>query len=114
MFNLVFMEGKQFGSKMDSRKYNLPREVNCLRSCQKSICFPSSALDMKHDKQERIVKLSRDITAESKKIIFLLHRITWWVSRNQKLSVCFQLFPNYVQSPPSPRIPIFGGRFVRD
>merc|ERR1719471_1379648 len=36
----------------------------------------ASALDLKHDKQERIVKLSRDITAESKKIIFLLHRIT--------------------------------------
>jgi predicted translin family RNA/ssDNA-binding protein len=34
-------------------------------------------LDAKHDKHERLVKLSRDITAESKKVIFLLHRITW-------------------------------------
>lgn len=36
----------------------------------------ASALDSKHDKHERIVKLSRDIAAESKKVIFLLHRIT--------------------------------------
>ncbi|KAF5297140.1 hypothetical protein FQA39_LY02720 [Lamprigera yunnana] len=30
-------------------------------------------LDAKHDRYERIVKLSRDITIESKRIIFLLH-----------------------------------------
>ncbi|XP_046405145.1 translin-associated protein X [Ischnura elegans] len=30
-------------------------------------------LDFKHDKYERIVKISRDITIESKRIIFLLH-----------------------------------------
>ncbi|KAF5270803.1 hypothetical protein FQR65_LT05422 [Abscondita terminalis] len=30
-------------------------------------------LDNKHDRHERIVKLSRDITIESKRIIFLLH-----------------------------------------
>ena len=33
----------------------------------------SSELDDKHDRYERIVKLSRDITIESKRIIFLLH-----------------------------------------
>jgi len=33
-------------------------------------------LDERHDKYERIVKLSRDITIDSKKIIFLLHRHT--------------------------------------
>lgn len=32
-------------------------------------------LDDKHDRYERIVKLSRDITIESKRIIFLLHNI---------------------------------------
>jgi predicted translin family RNA/ssDNA-binding protein len=38
-------------------------------------CFQQYAteLDFKHDKYERIVKLSRDITIESKRIIFLLH-----------------------------------------
>ena len=35
----------------------------------------SSYLDNRHDKRERIVKLSRDITIESKRIIFCLHRI---------------------------------------
>lgn len=33
-------------------------------------------LDSKHDKYERLVKLSRDITIESKRTIFLLHRVT--------------------------------------
>ncbi|XP_060585578.1 translin-associated protein X-like [Ruditapes philippinarum] len=32
-------------------------------------------LDQRHDKHERIVKLSRDITIESKRAIFLLHRV---------------------------------------
>ncbi|XP_059621888.1 translin-associated protein X [Phlebotomus argentipes] len=32
-------------------------------------------LDDKHDRHERIVKISRDITIESKRIIFLLHTI---------------------------------------
>ena len=31
-------------------------------------------IDSRHDKHERIVKLSRDVTIESKRIIFLLHR----------------------------------------
>ena len=31
-------------------------------------------LDCSHDKRERLVKLSRDITIQSKRIIFLLHR----------------------------------------
>ncbi|XP_063221690.1 translin-associated protein X [Bacillus rossius redtenbacheri] len=35
----------------------------------------SAELDAKHDKYERIVKLSRDITIESKRIIFLLHNM---------------------------------------
>uniref|UniRef100_A0A182MV64 Translin-associated protein X n=1 Tax=Anopheles culicifacies TaxID=139723 RepID=A0A182MV64_9DIPT len=40
-------------------------------------CFREYAtiLDAKHDKYERIVKISRDITIESKRIIFLLHTI---------------------------------------
>lgn len=35
----------------------------------------SAMLDDKNDRHERIVKASRDITIESKRIIFLLHRI---------------------------------------
>ncbi|XP_071961814.1 translin-associated protein X-like [Antedon mediterranea] len=33
-------------------------------------------LDRKHDKHERLVKLSRDVTIQSKRLIFLLHRIS--------------------------------------
>lgn len=33
-------------------------------------------LDTRHDKYERLVKLSRDITIESKRTIFMLHRVT--------------------------------------
>jgi len=32
-------------------------------------------LDERHDKYERLVKLSRDITVASKRIIFSVHRI---------------------------------------
>lgn len=35
----------------------------------------STELDDKHDRHERLVKASRDITIESKRIIFLLHNI---------------------------------------
>ncbi|XP_012276254.1 translin-associated protein X [Orussus abietinus] len=35
----------------------------------------SAELDKKHDRYERIVKFSRDVTIESKRIIFLLHTI---------------------------------------
>ncbi|XP_003385585.1 PREDICTED: translin-associated protein X-like [Amphimedon queenslandica] len=31
-------------------------------------------LDLKHEKQERLVKLSRDVTIQSKKVIFQIHR----------------------------------------
>lgn len=36
-------------------------------------------LDTKHDKYERLVKISRDITIESKRTIFLLHRVTRYI-----------------------------------
>ncbi|XP_013105026.1 translin-associated protein X [Stomoxys calcitrans] len=42
-------------------------------------------LDAKHDRNERIVKLSRDITIESKRIIFLLHSID--IRKNNKEKV---------------------------
>ena len=36
-------------------------------------------LDAKHDKHERLVKMSRDVTIESKRTIFLLQRLTGYV-----------------------------------
>lgn len=35
----------------------------------------ATEIDERHDKYERLVKLSRDITIESKRIIFLLHNV---------------------------------------
>ncbi|XP_075780851.1 translin-associated protein X isoform X1 [Pelodiscus sinensis] len=43
-------------------------------------------LDTRHDKYERLVKLSRDITIESKRTIFLLHRITSAPNREEILN----------------------------
>lgn len=42
--------------------------IQCFKIYQKE-------LDAKHDRHERLVKLGRDVTMESKRIIFLLHRI---------------------------------------
>ncbi|XP_058130325.1 translin-associated protein X [Anopheles ziemanni] len=51
-------------------------------------CFRgyASELDAKHDRYERIVKCSRDITIESKRIIFLLHTID--PRKNNQQKVC--------------------------
>ncbi|CAH1790716.1 unnamed protein product [Owenia fusiformis] len=40
-------------------------------------------LDTKHDKHERLVKLSRDVTLESKRVIFLLQRIAGGTDENK-------------------------------
>ncbi|KAJ9585680.1 hypothetical protein L9F63_002470 [Diploptera punctata] len=51
-------------------------------------CFQQYAaeLDYKHDKYERLVKISRDITIESKRIIFLLHTLDRDSKRESVLS----------------------------
>ena len=45
-----------------------------------------SELDCSHDKRERLVKLSRDITIQSKRIIFLLHRVLSSTDKNSVLT----------------------------
>lgn len=42
------------------------------------------ALDARTDQRERIIKCSREITIQSKRIIFLLHRITSLRNRNHQ------------------------------
>ncbi|KAI9279918.1 Translin [Umbelopsis sp. AD052] len=42
------------------------------------------SLDAHHDKRERLIKLVRDITAQSKKLIFLLHRTAAQDASNMK------------------------------
>lgn len=46
-----------------------------LSEIQQQFRLYARELDDKHDRQERIIKISRDITIESKRIIYLLHTI---------------------------------------
>ncbi|XP_055585001.1 translin-associated protein X [Uranotaenia lowii] len=50
----------------------------------------ASELDDKHDRYERILKCSRDITIESKRIIFLLHTVD--AKKDNKERVCVEAF----------------------
>ena len=49
-------------------------------------------LDRKHDKYERLVKLSRDITVASKRLIFSIHRVNRCVLIGTCWLVKFLLF----------------------
>ena len=54
-------------------------------------------LDARHDKMERIVKLSRDITIESKRIIFTLHRLALpKILYKVRYSGCASIYVNVV------------------
>ncbi|KAG8235268.1 hypothetical protein J437_LFUL014268 [Ladona fulva] len=57
------------GDKAKEILENIDEDSPVIKSFRKY----AAELDLKHDKHERIVKLSRDITIESKRIIFLLH-----------------------------------------
>ena len=48
--------------------------INTDDPVQKMFGEISVNLDSRHDKREKLVKLSRDVTIESKRIIFCLHR----------------------------------------
>ncbi|XP_078069534.1 translin-associated protein X isoform X2 [Mustelus asterias] len=63
---------------VQSRNRKEERESKVNPSSPVLLSFKSfqKELDAKHDKYERLVKLSRDITIESKRIIFLLHRVS--------------------------------------
>ncbi|XP_055630239.1 translin-associated protein X [Toxorhynchites rutilus septentrionalis] len=61
------------GGKRGGKDSELPvDENNPVVQCFREY---ASELDEKHDRYERIVKCSRDITIESKRIIFLLHTV---------------------------------------
>jgi hypothetical protein len=65
--------------KHDDFPHNRRREGKYVNSSSPvMVAFKSFQLelDARHDKYERLVKLSRDLTVESKRTIFLLHRIT--------------------------------------
>ena len=66
--------GKSWNKSGGGRRETVP-DVDKNDTVQVMFSEISTYLDMRHDKKERIVKLSRDITIESKRIIFCLHRI---------------------------------------
>lgn len=66
------------GYRQNNRKQQKPKEKALIdenNPVLKAFQSYASELDAKHDRYERIIKLSRDITIESKRIIFLLHSI---------------------------------------
>jgi len=67
-------KGKSRNWSKDTKRDKL-KDVDTNDPVQKMFGEISVYLDSRHDKKERIVKLSRDITIESKRIIFCLHRI---------------------------------------
>ncbi|XP_013360189.1 PREDICTED: translin-associated protein X isoform X2 [Chinchilla lanigera] len=78
------MSGKEGSGGFRKRKHdNFPhnqrrdgKDVNSSSPVMLAFKLFQQELDARHDKYERLVKLSRDITVESKRTIFLLHRIT--------------------------------------
>ncbi|KYO18796.1 translin-associated protein X isoform X1 [Alligator mississippiensis] len=89
------MSGKEGSGGFRKRKHdNFPHgqrredKENVTSSSALMISFKSFQLelDTRHDKYERLVKLSRDITIESKRTIFLLHRITSSPNREEILN----------------------------
>ncbi|CAL1578284.1 unnamed protein product [Knipowitschia caucasica] len=63
-------EGEGFSSKKADTSVNLSSPVIA------AFKVFQQELDTKHDKYERLVKISRDVTIESKRTIFILHRVT--------------------------------------
>lgn len=72
---------RQFKKPFINKNYNSKQRDETAAVIDESnpviIAFRQIALELddKHDRYERIVKLSRDITIESKRIIFLLHTV---------------------------------------
>ena len=74
-----FRGGRRGGNRGSSHRGNFNKDVD--KDAEKNNPFYSqfknhaNFLDQRHDKRQRLMKLSSDITMESKRIIFLLHRI---------------------------------------
>ncbi|XP_073821202.1 translin associated factor X [Musca autumnalis] len=74
--------GRQFKKNYNKKERPIIDENNPVLKAFQSYAIE---LDAKHDRYERIVKMSRDITIESKRIIFLLHSID--IRKNNKQKV---------------------------
>ncbi|XP_065372623.1 translin-associated protein X [Calliphora vicina] len=76
------------GFRQNNRKPQKPKEKPTIdenNPVLKAFQSYAAELDAKHDRYERIVKLSRDITIESKRIIFSLHSIDSRKDNKQKV-----------------------------
>lgn len=75
---MSFRGGRRGNYRNNSNRDNKKVEVSEVDSNNPVIAkfqIYAAELDDKHDRHERLVKSSRDITIESKRIIFLLHNI---------------------------------------
>jgi len=63
------------GRSRENAPRRIPNDVDVTNPVVVQFVSYSHLLDDRHDRHERIVKMSRDITIESKRIIFALHRI---------------------------------------
>ena len=84
-------DARQPRSKSDQEQPSVDESSPIIQAFRKY----QTELDSRHDKHERLVKLSRDVTIESKRIIFLLHRSTGFVTHS--FSVEFNTFLFYTQ-----------------
>lgn len=68
--------GKKSNPKVGEKAGEALRDINDDNPKMKLFRALASELDDKHDRYERIVKISRDVTIESKRIIFSLHSLS--------------------------------------
>ncbi|XP_007892045.1 translin-associated protein X isoform X1 [Callorhinchus milii] len=71
-----FRKRKHENMQSRNRKEENENKVNSSSPVLLSFKSFQNELDARHDKHERLVKLSRDVTIESKRTIFLLQRVT--------------------------------------
>lgn len=76
---LIYSYDFLFLSDVDQQKSHISQ---CFQEYQKE-------LDCRHDKHERLVKLSRDVTIESKRAIFLMQRSSGWGNFTQRFAIYF-------------------------
>uniref|UniRef100_A0A3Q4HVK0 Translin-associated protein X n=1 Tax=Neolamprologus brichardi TaxID=32507 RepID=A0A3Q4HVK0_NEOBR len=67
---------KKNDNDIKTRRKKYDAQDNFSVMLKRRVILFQQELDTKHDKYERLVKISRDVTIESKRTIFLLHRVT--------------------------------------
>lgn len=68
-------DNKNYNKNANRKNKPPPKGIDLNNPVVKQFQIHANKLDAKNEKYERIVKLNRDITIESKRVIFLLHRI---------------------------------------